>query len=446
MKKCTAIFILGCVLLSVEAQGPATNRSTVTPALVNELAEEARRNNSGLLAAKSRVIAAQQNALSIPKWRDPEVMVGGMAAESMMRKEDGDVMYGVEQQLPVFGKEKAARKAAETEAGVAEETLDFQFQILRKELAEALFGAALADELLEISRQDLGWLQTLAMAVEERYQAGDASQLDLLRVQNDLSKQRDQFTTAELKRGDAYVTVNRILNRNVHSVWAPMALPDLAPPVYYSARLLDIATRFEPRLKVLRKEIESARAMVNLSRTEQRPDLGVGAEVRHYSRTGEARSGSVLLKLSFPWLNADKYRAAIRRDEARVQELENLLEDYHYELRAELHHLTSRADIARREALLYRNEIIPRSEAALESARAAWETNRDLFWDVLEARRILLEARGMYFQAVAEQWQTLSELVLCCGLGDLEALSMLTETASEEEANQPERIEREEEQ
>ena len=417
--------------MGVDAQDPVTNRITVTPVLVNELSDEARRNNSGLLAAESRLIAAEQNALSIPAWRDPEVMVGGMAAETMMRREEGDVMYGVEQTLPVFGKEKAARKAAEAEVGVAAETLDYEFQVLRKELAEALFQAALTDELLEIAQQDLGWLQTLVRAVEERYQAGDASQLDLLRAQNDLSKQREEVTNAEIKRGDAYVTVNRILNRNVHSVWEPMSLPDLAPPVYYSERLLDIATRFEPRLKVMRQEIQSAQAMVNLSRKEQRPDLGVGAQVRHYSRTGEARSGTVLLTLSFPWLNADKYRAAIRRDEARVQELENLLEDYHYELRAELHHLTSRADAARRQALLYRNEIIPRSEAALESARAAWQTNRDLFRDVLEARRILLEARGMYFRSVAEQWETLADLVLCCGLGDLEALSMLTESANE---------------
>jgi hypothetical protein len=33
----------------------------------------------------------------------------------------------------------------------------------------------------------------------------------------------------------------------------------------------------------------------------------------------------------------------------------------------------------------------------------------------------------MHARAVAEQYQMLSELVLCCGLGDLEALQMLSE-------------------
>jgi outer membrane protein TolC len=109
-----------------------------------------------------------------------------------------------------------------------------------------------------------------------------------------------------------------------------------------------------------------------------------------------------------------------------------MLDDYHYELRAELHHLTAKIDAARREAMLYRNEIIPRSRQALESAQAAWQSNRDAFRDVLDARRMLLDAQTMYHRAVAEQYVTLSELVLCCGIGDLEALDMLVQPEREE--------------
>ena len=38
---------------------------------------------------------------------------------------------------------------------------------------------------------------------------------------------------------------------------------------------------------------------------------------------------------------------------------------------------------------------------------------------------MLLEGRLMYARAVSEQYQMLSELVLCCGIGDLEALQMI---------------------
>ena len=45
--------------------------------------------------------------------------------------------------------------------------------------------------------------------------------------------------------------------------------------------------------------------------------------------------------------------------------------------------------------------------------------------DVLEARRMVLEGRTMQARAVAEQYQMMADLVLCCGLGDLESLQML---------------------
>jgi hypothetical protein len=38
----------------------------------------------------------------------------------------------------------------------------------------------------------------------------------------------------------------------------------------------------------------------------------------------------------------------------------------------------------------------------------------------------LLEGKLMYVRAVAEQYEMLSELILCCGLGDLEALQMIS--------------------
>ena len=79
----------------------------------------------------------------------------------------------------------------------------------------------------------------------------------------------------------------------------------------------------------------------------------------------------------------------------------------------------------RREALLYRDQIIPRSEQALASARSIFESGGALR-DVLDARRMLLDGKLMQARAVAEQYEMLSELVLCCGLGDLEALQMLS--------------------
>ena len=133
------------------------------------------------------------------------------------------------------------------------------------------------------------------------------------------------------------------------------------------------------------------------------------------------QNGSQLLR----WVNAGKYRSEVRRDEAKLKAAELDLVDYELSVREEVHQLTVKIDAARREAVLYRDQIIPRSQSALDSARSGWEANRSTFRDVLDARRMLLEGRLMQARAISEQYQMLSELVLCCGLGDLEALSMI---------------------
>lgn len=413
-------FCAHCLVLAQEPPRPVV----LTPQLIKELVEEARTNNASLWASRARVVAAGENAKSIPLWRDPEVMAGGMVADREMRADDGDLVYGVEQMLPVFGKERAARRTARTEVAIEEADLEYQFQNLRKLLGQALFRAALADEILVLAQQDFTWLETLSTSVEQRYAAGDASQVDVLRIQNERSLRQQQITSEENLRHSAYVTVNRLLNRNLLAGWARMELPPIAGPVPFIDRLLQLAGRSEPKLRAMRKQVEKASALVDASRKELRPDLRTAVEGRNYTRTGEGRSVEFVLKMTFPWFNQDKYKAAIRRDEARVKEIENQIEDYTHELRAEVHHLTLRIENARREALLYQDQIIPRSEQALRSAEAAWQASRDAFRDVLDSRRMLIEGRSMYMRAVAEQYIALSELVLYCGLSDLEALEM----------------------
>jgi outer membrane protein TolC len=432
MKLPKVLTILACVqaaaALPLTAQPIPTNgtaRVVLSAELLNEYMEEAHTNNAGLWAARSRIKAAEENARSIPLWRDPELMAGGMAADTEMRMEDGDIIYGAQQTLPVFGKEKAARAAARADIPVEEADLEYRLQTLRKSLTGALLKAVLADEILVVSQEDLLWLETLTTAVEQRYGVGDASQVDVLRMQNERSRRTEQIRNEENEREAAYATVNRLLNRNVISAWARMELPEVFPPVPLTTRLLEMAMKFEPRLAMMKKQREQAEAMANLSRKENRPDLAAAVEARHYSRTGEGRSAEVLLKMTLPWFNQGKYKAAIRRDEARANQISYEIEDYTYELRTEIHHLVAKIDNARREAVLYRDEITPRSEQALRSAEASWQVNRGAFRDVLDSRRMLLDARTMYFKAVADQYMALTELITCCGISDLESLEAI---------------------
>ncbi len=423
--------ICSLLLLATVAGIAATNETTsapplqITPVLVNQLAEEMATNHPALLAARARTNAAAANVKSVRTWEDPMARVGVMAAERMMREEDGDLSYGVEQKLPLFGKPGAMRKMASAELAVQVAAEDVQFQTLRSDLAKALFRAALADETLAIAEQDLAWLDVTTKVVEEGYRSGSARLMDVLTLQNEQSKRTDQLKTERDNRAQAVLVVNRFLDRDLATAWPTLQLPSVADAIVYSERLAGFALRYEPRLRKMREEIRATEAAVNVARKERWPDVSVGFENRNYSRSGELRQSEFMVGFSIPLGNVPKYRAAIRREDEKRKAAEFDAKDYEQSIREEVHLLTTKIDAARREALLYREQIIPRSEQALASARSMYESGGTLR-DVLDARRMLLEGKMMHARAVAEQYEMLSELVLCCGLGDLEALQMLS--------------------
>ena len=425
MKKMILLSLLVLAARVCLAGDGATNALVLTPELVNQFAEEMRTNHPALAAAAARTNAAAAGLAAVRTWEDPMFRFGGMAAEEMMRAEDGDILYGAEQKLPLWGKPALARRVARAELGVESARADYQFQILRSDFAKAAFRTALAERIVAIGEQDLAFVQMTSEATDSRYRSGAATQVEVLQVQNERSKRATQLQSDRDKLAHERVTLNRFLNRDLQSPWPTLQLPPVASPVIYNERLMDFATKYEPKLRMMRELIKQSEATVEATRRARLPDVSVGAVSRNYSGNSEWRQAEFMLSFNLPLFNRSQYRAEIRRDEAKLKASEADVADYSLSVREEIHNLTVKIDAARREAVVYRDEILPRSETAIESARAAWETGRGMLRDVLDTRRMLVEARLMFARAVAEQYQMLSELVLCCGLGDLEALQML---------------------
>lgn len=421
----TVLILSGAAALKTFA---ATNALTVTPAFVNQLAEEMRTNHPALFAARARTNAAGANLAAVRTWDDPMFKLGGMAAEEMMRREDGDIIYSLEQKLPLFGKPKAARAVAAAELRFETAGESYQFQILRRELAKAAFRAALTERAVAIGEQDFAWLDVMTTTMEERYRSSAGRLTDVLQMQNERSKRAEQLETDRQNLGQSRFVLNRMLGRKLDSPWPSLELPPVGDAVAFNRSLLTFALRNEPKLRVMREQIKQAEAGVEVARRSRFPEVSAEIESRNYSGNAEWRQTEFSLNFSLPFVNRSKYRADVRREEAKRDAVAFDAKDYEQSIREEVHGLTVKIDAARREALLYRDQIIPRSEQALASARAMLESGNGMLRDALEARRMLLDGRLMYARAVAEQYQMFSELVLCCGLGDLEALQMLNIT------------------
>ena len=443
MKPFLSVFGTGALLAlhlsAADHSSSAANTIIVTTKYITALADEARTNAPMLRAARARSDASAHNANAVRVWEDPTFKLGALTASprGFRESEEGNLVYGLDQKLPLWGKAELARAAARAETSVAQLNAEFQFQQLRRDLTRNLFTAALADRMVETGERDLELIETLAAIAEQRYRAGQGSQVEVLRAQNERAKRANALLTERSQREHSRVTLNRLLGRPTHAPWPAFDLPPPASPVMFDDRLIALASRGEPRLKVLRQEIDQTAANVAVTRRRSLPDVAVGVEGRQYSGDAGFREGLLTLSVNLPWFNRERYRSERQREEARWQASREDAADFELGIRQEVHHLTVEMDAARRAAILYRDEIIPRGEQALASAQAAWTTGRGMFNDVMEARRMLLEGRLEFSRATSEQHILRSDLAIICGLNASEELEKIGATNNFEAKTAP---------
>ncbi len=459
---------LCCVAVRADPEPPP---EVVTADLVRRLSQQMRERHPELRGLTEAARAERLNADGTRRWADPDVMAGGaLYRYADMARENGDVYYGVEQKLPVMGKEKAARALAESNAVAAGVRVEARFAELRRDLAVKLFSAAAARSEAALIASDVAWLEAQVRLGRTRVASGTEPAAMVLRLENELDRRRLDWTNAVARRRDAEAVVEFQVSgagistrpslergfgaamssspgegpRNGDAAvatpfreipsgnWQPgtgnsqsWSLPPVADAVPFGPVLVRFAERAEP--EVLRRERETgvAAAAVQVTRRSQRPDLAVGVQSYHDSATGTAAQGMLTVTMSVPWFNRANYRRDLERDRARLASAEAQVEDARLQVRREVHRLVTQIDAGRREALLMRDVVLPRTRRLQESLEGLWASGRAELRDLLEVRRQRIEAEMAEVRATAEYWMAMSELLLCCGLEDLETVREL---------------------
>jgi cobalt-zinc-cadmium efflux system outer membrane protein len=392
----------------------------ITPDLIDRLVDEGQERSPTLLAAGARTQAANLAVAAVRTWDDPTASFGIWAPGSggFQTAEQGNLVYGLEQKLPLHGRPELMRQVAAADAAREQFAADYETHRLRHDLQTGLDGLALAGREADLAREDLAWLDATTAAVDHRYRVGQASQVDWLKVQTARAMAADDLTTKEQERDHGAFSLNRLLNREPHAPWPQVVVPTLQPAVYYSAPLVEAALAAEPQLRVLRQESASAQAAAELTRRSRLPDVSIGLQAWQYSGDGALKQAMATVSFTVPWLNRGKYDSDWRRDQARQRASNLAADDYALSVREELHHHVIDLDAARRQALLYRDQLIPLTEQTLRSAQSGWEHGLGSFQDILDTHRLLLADQLALAQALTAQANLLAEICFLTGNRD----------------------------
>src|SRR3989441_835390 len=238
MKFIGTILFVSAGLLNARAADDArsvetTNAVVISTAFINRLVAEARTNNPSLKAADSRVRSSALNAEAVRTWEDPMAMFGGSVYSSrgFNPSEDGNLSYGVEQRLPLWGRPKLNRRVAAAATSMREAEVSYRAGQLRNDITKTLLMTALAERVVETGEQDLAWVEATAKATDNKYRAGQAVVADTLQIQNEVAKRNDALLTDRRRLAHERFTLSRLLNREASSAWPELRLPSVAPAI-----------------------------------------------------------------------------------------------------------------------------------------------------------------------------------------------------------------------
>ncbi|MDQ2077087.1 TolC family protein [Marinimicrobium sp. ABcell2] len=410
----SALLAVGCTSPGPWEPPSAADDAPGTYALTQPLADDAGLEEllSFALAQHPRIAAAEA------EWRAVEAQITRAGALEDPRLSVSQSLSGdrqrlaVEQAIPLFGRRGLARDAAHHEALASqaqwhEAQLDVQQELVR---AYAEYGYVLASE--NIVRQQQALLEQLLEVVRVRYQVGGANQAELLRMQSEADQLTSELQQRRQLRVAAGAQLNAALGRPSSAllpepVWSPL------PIVPESTALALEPLSANPRLQALEHQREARRADWQTADRSGRPQLMVGLEyMRDPAMGGDT---SVMAGMTLPvWRGT--YQAEREQAQERYRATTERLRDEQQQLEAALQMALFNFRDAERNRRLYGEQLIPRTEQALQATRAAYSAGNAAFADLIASQRDWLGFQLSHERARADTliWQ--AEIAMLAGI------------------------------
>ncbi|ACG72312.1 outer membrane efflux protein [Anaeromyxobacter sp. K] len=302
-----------------------------------------------------------------------------------------------------------ARRGPEVDAARA--TVDEaaeEARALRAEVTAELWrlhvGAAYAQAEVETLEATERQVDALARLVRRRVEAGEGRPVEIPRVELELERVRNQIDAALALRDGALAQLAAWLTVPVQRV----ELPSPPPPLEAGSPVLDGSAH--PRVRAALARAEAARAEASAARRSRVPALSVGGFYTS-ELDREAVGGRVGVELPvWDWRSGRVRRAeAVAAAEASRAEAEGRA------LAAALADAAAACGRARAVADRQKNRILPRAEESARTLERTFQLGEAGILDVIDARRVLLEARREYLSSARERDVACGALILLSG-------------------------------
>ncbi len=276
------------------------------------------------------------------------------------------------------------------------------------DLTSGAAGLAAARDAERLSR-------TLLADAERRGAGAAASEADVARVRIAAAK---ATLDADDRKRDVAIAAGRLVASWGGSADETACYEDasvrgrLSLPAVPRGKVASADVSRAPAVAAADAEVEAMRAEVALARASAAPDLEVGAGVRHLAGPDDV-SAVAELRVELPLF--DRNEGAIASAERKLTASQSRALAVRRETEAKAVRLRESLEAAAAREHAIATQMMPSAESAAASLERAWQSGAASTFEMIEARRAVLELKQQRIDAASEYWRTFAALEALTG-------------------------------
>jgi cobalt-zinc-cadmium efflux system outer membrane protein len=305
---------------------------------------------------------------------------------------------GIGLPLVVGGRIGAATSVAEKAREVASVNYVWRRREILSNVKHAFTALLASRRNVELSRETRDLAKTFQEVTNERFKAQAIPEMELLKSSVQLAKSESDLRLAEKDLAVSLKALQSLMGnadfpkeKFVGELFSRFTEPSLEA-------LRGHITTLHPLLEAAQKAKEVTDLELSLARAERIPDIGL--EVR--GGIDSESDAIVQLGFSIPFPVFNRNQAKVASIEIRIRQAELRIQAVRNELILRLTEAYKNFTAGQDRVAVYRDEILPKAQKALDQTNEGYRQGKFGYLDVLDAQRTLAEAKIAYAAALAD--------------------------------------------
>jgi outer membrane protein TolC len=346
-------------------------------------------------------------------WADPELMAEGMYPADNLgdTAKPMDWKFSLAQAIPLLGRQSTAGKVSSAEAKIARLKLDAAIRDVVLQVRQSAAELGYLEQAVEIVQGQQALLGKLTALGAAAYSADRASLYEVMKAQAQSGQlDYDGLLIDESARTER-ARINALLDRPPDAPLGPVTAEAARPLAYGIGEIDALAEANAEDVRIARAELERSEAMAALTRYENLP--GFAFEVSYGSLNEVNQVGGKATMMLPLWLGKNAGRiGAARADSDKMRAMYAAKVN---DTRTVVRDAAFRFKNAERLAALYRDNLVPQAERAVETAQTRLSQGLGGLGDAAEAQSAWYAFRLALARAEADRTVLLARLEALAG-------------------------------